>query len=161
MNIRKSTMDDLDAILSIYERARAFMAEKGNPHQWGGGYPEKERVIKDIELGHSYVCTSQDNIAAVFYFAQEEDASYSKIIEGDWKNQEPYGVVHRIASAEGGKGSASFCLLWCMEQTGNLRMDTHEDNIPMQRLLQKHGFVRCGIIFVEDGSRRLAYQWSR
>ena len=40
----------------------------------------------------------------------------------------------------------------------NLRADTHADNAVMQRLLEGAGFVRCGIIYTDDGMPRLAYQ---
>ena len=44
-------------------------------------------------------------------------------------------------------------------QADNVRIDTHENNLIMQRLIKKHGFVRCGTIYVDDGSPRFAYQW--
>jgi RimJ/RimL family protein N-acetyltransferase len=45
-----------------------------------------------------------------------------------------------------------------MAQIPNIRIDTHRDNAIMQHLLEKNGFVKCGIIYVEDGSPRIAYQ---
>lgn len=160
MEIRKSTMDDMETILEIYETARNFMEEHDNPDQWGNGYPKKEMIENDIKKGSSYVCTEKDCITAVFYFAKEEDPSYQTITGGSWLNQEPYGVVHRIASAQSGKGCASFCLEWCKGQCNNLRIDTHQANKPMQKFLQKHDFVPCGTIYVEDGTPRTAYQWT-
>jgi RimJ/RimL family protein N-acetyltransferase len=49
-------------------------------------------------------------------------------------------------------------LTWCLEQRGNIRIDTHDDNLPMQRALEKNGFVPCGRIWCEDGTPRIAYQ---
>ena len=40
----------------------------------------------------------------------------------------------------------------------SLRADTHVDNKVMQHLLESEGFTRCGIIHVEDGTPRIAYQ---
>ena len=37
-------------------------------------------------------------------------------------------------------------------------VDTHADNKVMQHLLESEGFTRCGIIHVEDGTPRIAYQ---
>lgn len=38
-------------------------------------------------------------------------------------------------------------------------MDTHGDNVVMQRLLTKLGFIHCGTIYVEeDDYPRLAYE---
>ena len=40
----------------------------------------------------------------------------------------------------------------------NLRIDTHNDNLTMQHIVAKAGFSYCGIIRLEDGDPRLAYQ---
>lgn len=39
-----------------------------------------------------------------------------------------------------------------------MRADTHKDNETMQSLLLKNGYEYCGIIFVEDGTERLAFE---
>ena len=43
----------------------------------------------------------------------------------------------------------------------NIRVDTHRDNIVMQRLVEKLGFSRRGIIYIADGTERIAYHWTR
>lgn len=96
--------------------------------------------------------------AAVFYFAPGPDETYHKIYEGEWLDDAPYAVVHRVASPSVIKGAAGFCLDWCFEQFPNLRIDTHQDNLPMQNLLKKKGFRFCGKIFLANGSPRLAFQ---
>lgn len=158
MEIRKATEEVLDEILKIYAHARKFMAQNGNPAQWGDSYPPPERVKQDIAEGKCHICVENGRILCVFYFAREEDPTYRVIREGSWLNDEPYAVVHRIASAEGTKGAAFFCLNWAFEQTGNIRIDTHDDNKPMQGLLKKSGFRYCGRITLADGSPRIAYQ---
>jgi RimJ/RimL family protein N-acetyltransferase len=45
-----------------------------------------------------------------------------------------------------------------MAQCGNMRIDTHSNNLPMRRVLEKNGYQYCGIIYVRDGSERLAFQ---
>lgn len=47
---------------------------------------------------------------------------------------------------------------YCKAQIPHLRIDTHEDNKVMQHVLEKYGFVRCGIVYVSDGSPRIAYE---
>jgi len=158
MFIRKTEIKDLDNVMMIYEDARSFMKENGNPNQWGDSYPERELIKRDISEGKSYVCMDGDVIAGVFYFGIGPDPTYLKIYDGNWLNDEPYGVIHRIASLSRKKGVASFCLNWCFKQCPNIRIDTHRDNLIMQNFLKKHGFIRCGIIYLEDGSERLAYQ---
>jgi len=133
------------------------MQRSGNPDQWGNVHPPRDLIISDIEAGTSYVCECDGKIEAVFYFNIEVEPTYAEI-DGKWLNDEPYGVVHRIASARSGTGAGAFCLEWCFEQCGNLRIDTHCDNKPMLGLLEKLRFSYCGIIWVENGDERKAYQ---
>lgn len=157
--IRPSTYSDLPQLLQIYETARQFMQHTGNAGQWIDGYPKKELLISDIEQEHSYVCLNENNeIAGTFYYIIGEEPTYLNIYEGAWLNGDPYGVIHRIASSGKEKGVAEVCINWCMEKCKNLRIDTHRDNKVMQSILHKLGFTYCGIIYLEDGAERLAYQ---
>ena len=155
--IRKANLSQLPQILSIYERARAFMAQNGNPNQWGTTEPPEATVRQDVLEEKCYINLDGEDIRAVFYFAVEQDPTYG-YIDGAWLNEEPYGVIHRIAAGENGKGVAAECFDFAFSHCSNLRIDTHEDNLPMQRCLAKNGFVRCGVIYVEDGTPRIAYQ---
>ncbi len=163
MIIRKSTAGDLDRIMQIYAHARAFMAEHGNPRQWGPNHwPPEELIRRDIREGHSYVCTGEDGrVIGTFFFIAGKDIepTYRVITGGAWLDDSPYGVVHRLASDHSEKGIGAFCLNWAYTQCGHLRNDTHGDNRVMQGLLTKLGFIRCGTIRVEqDDDPRLAYE---
>lgn len=140
MNIRKATMQDLDEMMEIYQRAREFMKENKN-EQWGDNYPSCEMIEADMK--NMYLCMEGDQIACVFYYAREKDADYEEL-NIRWLNEEPYAVVHRVASSGIVKGAAQFCLNWAYEQFPNIRMDTYLDNVPMQNLLKKCGFTYCG-----------------
>jgi len=157
MTIRKTTLADLDAVMQIYAYARAYMQESGNPNQWFNNHPPQDVIEDDIQAGLSYVCEDDGQIAAVFYFNVEDEPTYNNI-DGKWLNTRPYGVVHRIARAPGAKGAGAFCLKWCEAAHPNIRIDTHRDNAAMLRLLDKLGYVYCGIIWLENGDERLAYQ---
>ncbi|MBR1526072.1 MAG: hypothetical protein IJ640_05360 [Prevotella sp.] len=50
---------------------------------------------------------------------------------------------------------------YCFGITDNIRIDTHRDNRIMQHLMQKEGFTYCGIIYLDNGDERLAYQKMR
>lgn len=158
MEIRKATMEDLPILLKLYENARSFMASHGNPTQWGTGYPSQDLLECDIRNGCSYVCEEHGKISAAFFYDFGTDETYATIYNGQWLDEAPYGVVHRIASDGTIRGTASFCLDWALKQCGSLKIDTHRDNTVMQHLLEKNGFTYCGIIYLEDGSERLAYQ---
>ena len=163
MVIRHSTPQDLERIMDIYAAARRFMAEHGNPYQWGPtNWPPEALIRADIRAGNSYVCFNDNaSVIGTFFFDQGKDIepTYREITEGAWLDDSPYGVVHRIAGDGSEKGIGTFCINWALSQCGHLRIDTHGNNIVMQNLLRKLGFVRCGIIYVtEDDYPRLAFE---
>lgn len=157
--IRKATEADLPQIRAIYAHARRFMAENGNPTQWTGSYPQENVICSDLTLHQLYVCADAGEILGVFCYFEGAKPDYLEIFDGAWLSDAPYGVVHRIAVAPGSRGVGSACLEFAFSKCGNLRIDTHRDNIPMQKLLAKNGFLPCGTIrLMKDGSRRIAYQ---
>lgn len=162
MEIRQSTESDLDEIMEIYQYARRFMAEHGNPNQWGPtNWPPRHLIQNDILQKKSYVCLHEEQIAGTFFFAagKEIEPAYRHIEDGQWLDDSAYGVVHRIAGNGSVKGIGKFCLEWAYRQCGHLRIDTHGDNRVMQNLLSKMGFQHCGTIYVEeDRNPRLAYE---
>ena len=158
MHIQHATKGDLPAILRIYADAREYMKRNGNPLQWGDTYPEETLLASDIYERSLYLCVENGEPIGVFYYRLGEDPTYSHIEQGAWKNDAPYGVIHRIATVSHRRGVASFCFAHCYKQCKNLKIDTHRDNLPMQRSLEKNGFSYCGIIHLENGEERLAYQ---
>lgn len=164
MEIRHSTEQDFERIMEIYEIARKFMADHGNPNQWGTRkWPPEDKIHQDIERNKSYVCVHEGEIVGTFYYdyGKDIDPCYLQIHDGAWKDPSPYAVVHRIASDGSVKGVGTFCLNWAYDQEKHLRIDTHGDNTVMQNLLTKLGFVQCGIIYVEeDNAPRYAYEKS-
>jgi len=167
MYIRKSTTEDLPAMQELYESARQFMKEQGNPTQWGDSYPTESMLKDDISKGISYVCAetedtdkSEERILATFvYYYGQRDINYEYIEDGAWSDEEPYGVVHRITTRTGTRGVGKYCLDWAYEQCEHLRIDTHHNNIPMQNLIRKCGFEYCGVVYMkdDDGSPRDAF----
>lgn len=162
MVISPAKLDELDVIEKIYADARAFMRENGNLHQWKGGHPTEEQIVADIEACQLFAVREGDDVLAVFAYIEGVYETYVKIYNGSWKNDLPYSVIHRIAVAKNahGKGVARFCFDFGFERCGNLKIDTHRDNIPMQKALLKCGFEYCGIIYLKNGEERLAYQKS-
>lgn len=160
MEIVKAVKEDLAEITRIYEDARSFMRDNGNEKQWSGGYPGKEDIISDIENGILYKVVDDENIACVFCCLDKPEPTYEKIYEGKWKDDGDYRAVHRIAVSKGchGKGVAAMCFDYALSFCGSVRIDTHRDNIPMQKALAKNGFEYCGIIYLQNGEERLAYQ---
>ena len=159
MFIRPATDADVKAAEKIYENARVFMAESGNPTQWSGEYPNGYDVRLGIEKGTSYVCEDNGEVVATFHFEKDaDDPTYRKIFGGEWKKDAPYGVIHRIAVKYHGRGIVDFCFSECFKIIPNIRIDTHENNLPMKKCLVRNGFEYCGVIYLENGESRVAYQ---
>lgn len=154
--VRNANPEDFPRILEIYAYAREFMAKTGNPKQWGNSYPPIPMLEEDIRLGNLYVVKDND-IHGVFAYFTEPDPTYSYIEDGAWLNDAPYGTIHRVA-ADGSKGVFTAVLAFAESRNPHVRIDTHHDNKVMQHVLAKHGFTRTGIIYLEDGDPRIAYE---
>jgi len=159
MSIRQAVLNDLDTVMEIYAYAKKYMAETGNPTQWDEGYPNWDVLKADILRNQCYVYEDGEEIQAVFVLALGEEPAYRRIEDGAWRNDAPYGTIHRLASRGRVRGVSTACFDFCKAQMDNLRSDTHQDNQIMQHLLEKNGFERCGIIHIENGSPRIAYQF--
>ena len=158
MEIRLTTKNDLDEVMEIYRKARAFMRSHDNPTQWLGGKPTREQIEEDIEKQQGYVCIHKGKIAGVLCFFIGKDPTYANIGNGNWLSDDTYAVVHRIASSGEFKGTGTFMMNWAFNEFPNVRIDTHEDNYVMQNMLKKLGYSYCGIIHLENGDPRMAYQ---
>lgn len=157
--IVKAKSSDLDSILQIYEIAKQYMKDSGNPNQWNGTYPERELLEKDMAAGQLYVCRQDGVIHGVFAFITGEESTYSYIEGGSWLNADPYGTIRRLAGDGRVKGIFRKSMDFCKRQCSNLRADTHDDNHTMQHLLEQYGFVKCGRIYLQNGSQRIAYHY--
>lgn len=156
-SIRLARVDDLDAVLSLYDTARAFMRANGNSLQWANGYPGLANARADLERDGLWVLDEGDGPLAVASILPGPEPTYD-YIEGEWLNDEPYWVLHRLAVGEGGRGLGRRFITWFAGAHTNTRADTAEVNIPMRNLLTSCGFVHCGTIYVTDGTPRLAFQ---
>ena len=77
--------------------------------------------------------------------------------------------MHRVgvAAEAKGRGIAGTMLNFACDKAAQMglasvRIDTHADNKPMQRALQKAGFVSCGVITLVEGNdagaQRIAFE---
>lgn len=149
---------DLPRILEIYDIAKAYMGANGNPNQWNGAYPDLETLRTDIEKQRLYVYKKDGRIHGVFMLLLEEEPTYAYIEDGSWREEAPYGTIHRLAGDGEVKGLFAKCVAFCEKKVPYLRADTHFDNHTMQHLLEKNGFERRGIIYLKNGDPRIAYQ---
>ena len=153
-------LSELPDCLSVLADGRAYQQSQGFT-QWPEGYPAEEDVAQDIMRQRGYVLKSNGIICAYFYI-DFYDSAY-RDIKGAWRSEEDYMGIHRVAIADGYRGKGvSDILFQVFENLAaskgifNLRIDTHEQNIPMQRVLARHGYTYCGTVMQNNGLR-LAY----
>ncbi len=160
LKIKNAVDADFERITEIYEYARKYMIQSGNPKQWGNSYPEADLIKSDIAKNVCRVIYDESGIHGVFALFEGKDPTYAHIENGSWLNNEPYVTVHRIAGDGEVHGIFHCAVNYCKSISRNIRIDTHADNLTMQRLIEKNGFVKCGTIYVSDGTPRIAYHWS-
>ena len=146
-------MGDLPRILELVESAKSIMRSDGNLNQWKEGYPSRETIARDISLGAGRMIGDH----AYFAIFPSPDPTYSEI-EGEWLDDGPYCVIHRIASTPGSHGVFSEIIGYAFANYSQVRIDTHEDNHIMRHLIESAGFTYCGIIHLANGDPRLAFQ---
>lgn len=159
--VRRTQKEDLPRIAQIYHDARVRMHAGGNPTQWIN-HPKMSLIEADIEAGKSFVIEQDGEICGTFYSALEDDPTYHTTENGHWCNDDPYCVIHRIAGDGVHRGIMQTAVEYVQTICPNIRIDTHENNAAMQHVLSKLGFVRCGMIYIQDEysdhSPRVAFQ---
>ena len=96
------------------------------------------------------------------------EPTYDKIYDGHWLTGDDgrdYIAIHRVAISVSSRGSGlsgkiiDFAVSFAKEKgRKSLRIDTHRGNAVMRRMLEKNGFEYCGIIYLESGDERIAYE---
>jgi GNAT superfamily N-acetyltransferase len=170
IEIRKSTEQDLAALLSIFDEARGTIKQLGID-QWQNGYPHAEVIRDDISRGESYSVTCDGEICATFALIEGGEPTYDKIYDGAWltgyspSHTPNYFAIHRVAISVRmrGQGIATKIIDFAAQKARaaekrSLRIDTHRGNVVMRRMLEKHGFAHCGTILLQDGAERVAYE---
>ena len=157
-NICKASIDDFYLVMSLIEQGKSKMLKAGNPNQWSANYPATDTVRRDILQGDCYLLFEGGKPIATFVFKAGPEPTYQSIHKGSWLDDQPYYVIHRVASVEGVHGVMADIITYCSSFTSSIRIDTHADNHPMLTALARLSFVYCGIIYVENGDCRLAYQ---
>ena len=97
-------------------------------------------------------------IVGTFALLPSPEVTYNVIYDGQWLDDKPYYVIHRIASTPDSHGILDSLLDYSERQVNNIRIDTHEANVIMRKGLEKHGYRYCGIIHLLNGDERLAFQ---
>ena len=154
--VRRAVLSDLPAILSIYESGRLFMHSHGNPHQWIGGYPQESILKIDIADKDLYVL-EDGAVYGVFLMTEKPEPTYARI-HGRFLTPSPYLTLHRVCGDGIHRGILKEAVAFANQRFLPIRIDTHIDNLPMQRAVLAQGFRFCGVIHLQNGDARLAYE---
>lgn len=165
MKLTLAQLSDIPVIQKMVTDAQAFLKKQGID-QWQNGYPDQTLLEKDIQLKQSYLwMDSQSEIVATLVIGIHGEPTY-ETIEGKWlTTNQNYGVIHRLAvnTEIRHKGCAQNAIkaaeeLCKQHKKISMRIDTHKENKIMQHILIKNGYTYCGIIYLEDGASRYAYE---
>jgi GNAT superfamily N-acetyltransferase len=128
-------------------------------------------IRDDISRDESYSVTCDGEICATFALIEGGEPTYDKIYDGTWltgyspATSPDYFAIHRVAISVRlrGQGIATQIIDFAAQKARaaekrSLRIDTHRGNVVMRRMLEKHGFVHCGTIYLENGDERVAYE---
>ena len=156
--IRKAAPGDLPLVSSLISSGREIMRASGNPHQWPEGTPSEATLMADIDAGNAYLMLQDGCAVATFAFIEGPDPTYAAIYGGSWLSDDPYFVIHRLAKRAEAGGVFRELVRWAFCRATSIRIDTHRDNVVMQKCLRDCGFSYCGIIYLQNGEERLAFQ---
>jgi ribosomal protein S18 acetylase RimI-like enzyme len=166
MRLIASITSDVSDIMDIIKDAQNYLADL-KIDQWQDGYPDEEQINLDIKNGDSYlVLNDADEVMGTTVFTTKKESTYQSI-EGEWLTSENilYGVIHRLAVSDAYRklGIAKFVFNECESQlrkmkVKSMRIDTHRENKGMQRMLKIRDYKYCGIIYLDSGAERLAFE---
>ena len=165
MKLRLANLNEAEICYQCIEDARAYHKSLGF-EQWHPDYPTEQTILDDIAQNIGYVFVKDNEIIGYCCIIIGDEPAYAKI-DGAWKSEKPYAVVHRMAFSSRARGGGlsrnafqlvkDFCRLNCIDA---IRLDTQEENKVMQHILSREGFEYCGLIQF-DGGPKLAYEWDR
>ena len=170
MKIRLAVLRDLDTLMPLFDEARGTIAALGID-QWQDGYPSRPVIEDDVTRGRSCVVECDGKIVGTFVLVDDGEVTYDEIYGGRWLTGDSHGAhcvyvaIHRVAVAVARRGSgiSTAILDYAAAHArslgrASLRIDTHEGNVVMRRMLEKHGFTLCGRIRLQSGAPRVAYE---
>ncbi len=164
MKLRKATETDIKSIMNIVKQAQYYFKENGI-NQWQNNYPNIETIKNDIKNGYAYVLEDNGQVLGTVAVSFDGEKTYDTIYDGQWLSNNKYAVIHRMAVDNNckGKGLSEVIMKYiknlCLEKDiHSIKIDTHEENKSMQRVIAKNDFKYCGIIYVDDKSSRMAFE---
>lgn len=164
MEFLRAVERDASGIINIIKQAQDYFKAQGI-NQWQDNYPDFEIVKNDIENKNGYVLLKDNIIVGTVVVSFEGEKNYESIYNGKWLSNDEFAVIHRIAIDSKFKGlGLSLIIIKNIERiclnkgVHSIKIDTHKENISMQKMLLKNGFIYCGVIYLENKSERVAFE---
>ncbi|HHX61283.1 MAG TPA: GNAT family N-acetyltransferase [Epulopiscium sp.] len=164
MEFKIATKENVHAIMEIIQKAQTYLKEQGI-NQWQNNYPNSETINNDIQNNNGYILIKDNVIIGTVAVIVGPDKTYKSIYNGEWITDGKYTVIHRMAVNPDyhGLGLATKIIKQVEEMCKSkgipsMKVDTHKENRLMQKVLLKSGFIYCGIIYLEDGNERMAFE---
>lgn len=164
MEFRKAVKSDINSIMNIIRQAQEKLKSL-EVDQWQNNYPNYKTIEEDINNENSYILLEDDRVIGTVAVIFGKEKTYDKIYHGQWLSNKEYITIHRMAldNAYKGTGLSSMILkeiekICKNKDIHSIKVDTHRGNLAMQKFLEKNKFQYCGIIYLEDGKERIAYE---
>ena len=164
MEFQKAVEKNINGIMYIIKQAQDYFKEHGI-YQWHDNYPSLEIVKNDINNKNGYVLLEDNKIVGTVVVSFDGEKNYESICNGEWASSCEFAVIHRMAIDKRHKGIGLASVIIkniekiCLNKgVHSIKTDTHEKNVSMQKMLLKNGFKYCGIIYLDDKSKRSAFE---
>ena len=166
--LHKVKNDDLPKVMKITKSAKELLKKNGSL-QWQCGYPNEETFTNDIKNGNLYGLFEGDELMGYGAYIYGKDPNYVNI-DGKWDipANDRDMAIHRVAVDENchGKKYGKKILEYGIKYAKKLgcvtvKVDTHKKNIPMQKTIEKSGFIYKGVVVIlteKLDNLRLAYE---
>lgn len=149
--LEHAKMKEINECYAILDSGREFQKAQGFV-QWDEEYPTFNLVKEDIENKIGYVYKIDGFIAAYMAITFDIEPAYNEI-DGAWRKDEKYCVIHRMAIHEKYRNKGLTTKIFkeveklCIEKNiYYMRIDTDFPNKRMQHVFIKNGYVECGTI---------------
>ena len=163
MEFRLAEEKDMVRVITLINQAKQFLAQQ-NVDQWQNGYPNAASIQEDLQKQNGYVLCLDGTVVGYACISFDGEPCYADL-QGKWLSEQPYAVIHQmvIGNQEKGKGFAgqffSFAEQLCRTNgIKSVKVDTDRDNLRMQAVLQKLGFVYCGTVCFDNSEKLRPFQ---
>ena len=165
--IHRIGISDMPKVMKITNDAKTLLKKNGSL-QWQQGYPNENTFTTDVNNKSLYGLYQNNELIGYGAYIYGKDINYVEI-DGKWEipANDKDMAIHRVAVEENQHGNnygikiLKYGILYA-KKLGciTVKVDTHKNNLPMQKCIQKSGFIYKGIIkILRDKLDNLRYAY--